>query len=160
DLQVNCRPGDMYHPSNDSIATSIQRVYSHTRFDQSPPAMRIVALPFLSLLLLMAPVAGQPSRPDVKQAASEIIAACAIGPTKSLHDMLRARLENFLVRAVETKSAKVTDLNAIFAQMPTDTEEALQQLRDPRARQGFFAIYFNCIRDQVRLKLKSFNVEF
>ena len=121
--------------------------------------MRIIALPFLGLLL-MAIATGQPLPSDVSQAVSQIIAACALGPTNSFKDVLRARLENFLAHAIETKSANAADLNAIFTQIPTDTEEALQLIPNPRARQGFFAIYFNCIQHQVSLKLKSFNIDF
>jgi hypothetical protein len=141
-------------------ACRLHGIDPHAGFDKGRPAMRRIALPTLGLLLLMAPAAGQPSSPDVRQAASEIVAACAIGPTKSFKDMLRARLENFLQRAIETKSAKAADLNTIFAQMPKDTEEALQLIPAARGRQAFFAIYFNCIRHQVILKLKLFNVDF
>lgn len=120
--------------------------------------MRAIALAFSTSLLLMTTAAGQSSS-DGRQAVSQVVAACAIGPTNSFKDLLISKLEYFLQRAMETKSAKSADLMAIFAQMPTDTDEALRQLPAERARQTFFAIYFNCIRDQMRLKLRSLGID-
>jgi hypothetical protein len=46
----------------------------------------------------------------------------------------------------------------MLEQLPTDTEEAGAALKSENARQAFFTIYFNCIRHQVSLRLRSLGV--
>jgi hypothetical protein len=119
--------------------------------------MRATALVVSSLSFLIT-AASADQQSDIKRAVNEIIAACQIGPTNSLKEALGSKLEKFLQQSIETKSAKSDNLTTIFAQLPTDNDEALGQLPDLRARQAFFAIYFNCIRHQVNLMTKSLGI--
>jgi hypothetical protein len=99
--------------------------------------------------------------PDLKQMVMEIVSACALGgPTSSFKQTLSSNLEDFLHQAIETKSADPVMLNNLLEQLPTDTDEMRAQLKSERARRTFFAIYFDCIRHQVSLKLKSLGIAF
>jgi hypothetical protein len=112
-------------------------------------------------MLCLVPAASDDRQlPDVKQIVHEIVDACAIGPTNSLKEALSSNLEKFLRQAIETKSADPVTLNNLLERLPTDTDETRAQLKNERARQTFFTIYFDCIRHQVGLKLKSLGIAF
>lgn len=96
--------------------------------------------------------------PDVTQLVNEIIGACAIVPMNTLKEPLSFKLVEFLRHSIETRVAKSAALTDMFAQLPTEAEKGLEQLKDPRARQFFTSIYFNCIRQQTSLRLKSLNI--
>ena len=120
--------------------------------------IRAMAIGVWSLLCLSAVASADQQSPDVTQAVNEIIAACAILPMNTIEKPLSAKLEEFLRQSLATKSAKSSDLTDLFAQLPTDTEKGLEQVKDPRARDFFFSAYFTCIRQQTGLKLKSWNI--
>jgi hypothetical protein len=94
----------------------------------------------------------------IKQAVAEIIAACAIGPTDYLKEDLSTSLEEFLRLSIETRSANYDKLMDMLKKLPTNTVEAMAQLKNEKGRETFFAAYFNCLRHQASLKLKSFGV--
>jgi hypothetical protein len=121
-------------------------------------SMRAMIFAVWNLLCLVAVASADQQSPDVTQAVNEIIAACAILPMNTIEEPLSAKLEEFLRQSSETKSAKSSDLTDLFAQLPTDTEKGLEQVKDPRARDFFFSAYFTCIRQQTSLKLKSWNI--
>jgi hypothetical protein len=99
--------------------------------------------------------------PDLKQTVKEVVSACALGgPTSYFEQALSSNLEDFLRQAIETKSADPVMLDNLLERLPTNTDEMRAQLKSERARQTFFAIYFDCIRHQVSLKLKSLGIAF
>jgi hypothetical protein len=122
-------------------------------------AARAMTLAVWCLLCFPAIASDDQQMPDVTRAVNEIVAACAIGPTRSLKEPLNSGLEEFLRQSITTKSARSAGLTALFGQLPTDSDEALTALKDERARKAFFAIYFNCINHQVSLKLRSFGID-
>ena len=121
-------------------------------------SMRAMIFAVCNLLCLAAVASADQQLPDVTQAVDEIIAACAILPMNTLKAPLSSKLEDFLRRSLETKSAKSSDLADLLAQLPTDTEQGLEHVKDPRARSFFFSTYFTCISQQTSLKLKSWNI--
>ena len=120
------------------------------------PSEEIMVLVASTLMCVVA--AADPQMPDVKQVANEIVFACTIGPTSTLESPLSSKLGEFIQQSIVSKSAKSIALTDMLAQLPTDTDEVMEQLKDPKARQMFFAIYFNCIRQQTSLRLKSLNI--
>ena len=56
------------------------------------------------------------------------------------------------------RSANYDKLMDMLNRISTNTEEAMIQLKNERARQTFFSAYFNCLRHQASLKLKAFGV--
>jgi hypothetical protein len=120
--------------------------------------IRAMIIAFFSLACFSAAASADQQSPDVTQAVNEIVAACAILPMNTIEKPLRAKLAEFLRQSLATKSAKSSDLTDLFAQLPTDTEKGLEQVKDPAARNFFFSTYFTCIRQQASLKLKSWNI--
>jgi hypothetical protein len=121
-------------------------------------AKRAMALVISNLLCAAGTAAANAQVPDVAQNARDIVAACGIERMIKLEESLSAKLEEFLRRSNETKSAKAAALTEIFAQMPIDDPDILEQEKDPRGRQMFFSFYFKCIGAQTNLKLKSLNI--
>ena len=122
-------------------------------------AARAMTLVVWNLLCFLPAASADQQLPDVTQAVNEIVASCAIGPTSALKEPLSSKLEEFLQQSIKTKSAKSDNLTNMFGQLPIDTEEALAVLKDERARKAFFGIYFDCIRHQVGLRLKSLTID-
>jgi hypothetical protein len=120
--------------------------------------IRAMIIAVWSLLCLSAAASADQQSPDVTRAVNEIVAACAILPMNTIEEPLSAKLGKFLQQSLATKSAKSSDLTDLFAQLPTDTEKGLEQVKDPGARNFFFSTYFTCIRQQTSLKLKSWNI--
>ena len=121
-------------------------------------SIRVLTFALWHLLCFLAAASAAQQLPAVRQAVDEIIAACAIVPMNTLRDPLISKLEEFLRRSLEAKSAKSKELSDLFTRLPTDTEKGLEHVTDPRARNFFISTYFNCIQDQTRLKLKSWNI--
>lgn len=111
-----------------------------------------------SLLWPCAGAAADPVQPDLKQAAAEIVGACATDPTISYMQALQAGLENYLRSAVDSKSADAAKLDAVFASVQAETAAARSGFKSRWASDTFFAIYFRCIRNQVGLKLTSLGI--
>jgi hypothetical protein len=120
-------------------------------------SLLVVTLAVANALSFAPPAGGQQLTP-IKQAVTEIVGACAIGPTSSIKDAVSATLEEFLRESIETQSANYNKLMDMLGRLPTNTEEAIMQLKNERARQTFFSAYFNCLRHQASLKLKSFGL--
>jgi len=120
------------------------------------PSEGIMAL--VSLNLMCAVATADPQVLDVKQIVNEVVVACAIGPSSMLEAPLSSKLDEFIRQSIESKAAKSIALTDMLVQLPTDTDEAQEQLKDPRTKQMFFDIYFNCIRQQTALRLKSLNI--
>jgi hypothetical protein len=112
-----------------------------------------------AICFLVSASANQQPPPLVTEAVSEIMAACTIGPTETIKESLRPKLSEFFQKSTRANFAKSADLAALFEQIPTDTEEARAALKDERARNAFFIIYFNCISHQVSLKLRSLDID-
>jgi hypothetical protein len=94
----------------------------------------------------------------IKQAVAEIVAACAIGPTDYLKEAVSTSLEEFLGQSIETQSANYNKLMDMLKRLPTNTAEAMVQLKNEKGRDTFFAAYFNCLRHQASLKLRSLGI--
>jgi hypothetical protein len=111
-----------------------------------------------NLLYLVATASADPQSPDLPKAVNQIIASCAILPMNTLNGLLSSKLEEFLQQSLETKSAKFSALTDLLAGLPADTEKGLEHITDARARSFFIGHYFNCIGQQTRLKLKSWDI--
>jgi hypothetical protein len=94
----------------------------------------------------------------IKQAVAEIVAACAIGPTDYLKEAVSTSLEEFLRLSIETQSANYDRLMDMLKRLPTNTAEAMAQLKNEKGRETFFAAYFKCLRHQASLKLKALGI--
>jgi hypothetical protein len=80
-------------------------------------------------------------------------------PADSLKESLSSGLEDFLRQSIEAKSADLAKLDDILGQLPTGSEEILRDLKNEKAVQTFFSVYFDCIRRLTSRKLKSLNID-
>jgi hypothetical protein len=76
-----------------------------------------------------------------------------------LKEGLSSGLEDFLRQSIEAKSADLAKLDDMLGQLPTGTEEILRELKNEKAVQTFFSVYFDCVRRLAIRKLKSLNTD-
>jgi hypothetical protein len=122
---------------------------------------RAMALMILNSLCLVTAVSADQQSMDVEQAVNEIVGSCALkgGPADFLKESLSSGLEDFLRQSIEAKSADLAKLDDMIGQLPTGSEEILRDLKNEKAVQTFFSVYFDCIRRLTSRKLKSLNID-
>ena len=122
---------------------------------------RAMALMILNSLCLVTAVSADQQSMDVEQAVNEIVGSCALkgGPADFLKESLSSGLEDFLRQSIEAKSADLAKLDDMIGQLPTGSEEILRDLKNEKAAQTFFSVYFDCIRRLTSRKLKSLNID-
>jgi hypothetical protein len=124
-------------------------------------SMTAMTLMVLNSLWVVTAASADQQLTDIKQTVNEIIGSCALrgSPADYLKESLSSGLEDFLRQSIKAKSADLAKLNDMLGQLPTGTEEILRDLKSEKGVQTFFSIYFECIRHQASLKLKSWNID-